>query len=72
MIAERFPALLELNPEEQMLLAGELVSSTTKETGRFPELSDDILQALEERLDAFFLDPGSGISWEELRERIKP
>ena len=72
MIAERFPALLELNPEEQMLLAGELVSEATKETGEFPELGDDILQALEGRLDAFLLDPGSGISWEELRERIKP
>jgi hypothetical protein len=65
-IAERFPELETLAPEEQLALAAELTRKAAR-MGGIPDLTERSVAVLEERLDHFLANPESGISWEELR-----
>ena len=67
MIVERFPQLSELNPQEQLLLAGELMTQA-KEDNDPVHLPENVVRLLEERLDHYLGNPDSGVSWEELRK----
>lgn len=68
MIAEKFPELQGLDPQQQLILAGELWRSATRPVAGTPELSEEAVRILEERLVAFEERPDSGISWAELRD----
>lgn len=70
MIAEQFPQLENLNPQDQLLLAGELWQKATAPDGDAPDLPKEAVQLLEERLADYLKNPESGISWEELKRKV--
>ena len=67
MIVERFPQLSELDPQEQLLLAGELMSQATKDNDPV-HLPENVVRLLEERLDHYLENPETGVPWEELKK----
>lgn len=68
MIAERFPNLMELKPDEQLELASELAREALK-SQQAPELSNGAVELLEKRLDAYLEQPEIGTTWEDLKNR---
>ena len=68
MIVERFPELKTLNSDEQLELASELAKAALK-SDQSLAISDNALEVMEERLDYFMKNPGSGITWETLRKK---
>ena len=68
MIAERFPELALLAPDEQLELAAELAKNAAS-SDEGPELTERSVEILEERLDHFLSNPETGVSWEELRSQ---
>ncbi len=68
MIAERYPELALLDPQEQLVLAAELATRAAR-GGGIPELTSRAIQILEERLDDFIANPDGGVSWEHLKTR---
>lgn len=66
MVADRYPELNALKPEEQLELAAELAIKAARANG-IPELTQRSLEILESRLDYFLAHPNTGVSWEELR-----
>ena len=65
-IAERFPELETLAPEEQLTLAAELARNAAR-NGSVPELTERSVELLEERLDHYLANPETGVRWEDLR-----
>lgn len=68
-MVEDFPQLEGLDPEEKLILAGELWKSATTPGPDSPNLSEDAVRMLEERLRHFESNPESGVRWEDLRDR---
>lgn len=66
MIAEKFPELKALQPEEQLELASELAKVALM-SQKAPDLSPKAIKLMEERLDYFLAHPNTGVSWEVLR-----
>ncbi len=66
MIAERFPELNKLAPQEQLALAAELAQCAAR-NGGIPDLTKNSAAILVERLAHVLDNPESGISWEKLR-----
>ena len=66
MIAERFPELDALAPDEQLELAAELATRAARGNG-IPELTGRSVEILESRLDYFLAHPQTGVNWEDLR-----
>ena len=66
MIAERYPELGSLAPEEQLELAAELAATAARADG-IPELTDRSVKILESRLEYFLGNRETGISWDDLR-----
>lgn len=66
MIAERYPELETLAPDEQLELAAELAQKAARGNA-IPDLTQRSLEILESRLDYFLAHPSSGIDWEDLR-----
>lgn len=69
MIAERFPGLKDLDPEDQLILAGELWSCATQGQDSMEDLSQGAVEALERRLDDYLKNPDSGVSWTDLKAK---
>jgi len=68
MIDDRFPELADLDPDEQLELASELAKRAMS-SAECSELSGKAVDLLEKRLDYFLQHPGTGVTWEELRDR---
>lgn len=68
MIAEKFPELATLDPEDQLILAGELMLRATARNDA-PQLDTVTMQLIEARLNEYFQNPDSGVRWEDLRDR---
>jgi hypothetical protein len=66
MIAEKFPELKTLPPEEQLELASELAMVALR-CQKAPDLSPKAIELMEKRLDYFLAHPDTGMSWEDLR-----
>jgi hypothetical protein len=66
MIAEKFPELEALDPDQQLELASELAKAALR-SHRGPELSSKALELMEARLDYFLAHPETGVRWEDLR-----
>jgi hypothetical protein len=66
MIAEKFPELKTLAPEEQLELASELAMVALR-SQKAPDLSPNAIKLLEKRLDYFLAHPDTGMNWEDLR-----
>lgn len=66
MIAERYPKLDALAPDEQLALAAELAKKAARGNG-IPELTERSREILERRLDYFLANPQTGVNWEDLR-----
>ena len=71
MITERFPELNQLDPEEKLLLAGELWTLATETGSKVAEdgLPASVIQRIEQRLDEYLANPGSAIK--ERKKHIK-
>jgi putative addiction module component (TIGR02574 family) len=65
-IVERLPEVLALSTEEKEILAEELLNQVVLERDKDPAL----LELLRRRLDDHAADPGSGVRWEVLRDRL--
>ncbi len=66
MIAEKFPELQALQPEQQLELASELAKVALR-SHKAPDLSSKAMKLMEERLDYFLAHPETGVRWEDLR-----
>ncbi len=66
MIAEKFPELDALEPDQQLELASELAKVALRSQNA-PVLSATTLELMEERLDYFLSHPKTGVRWEDLR-----
>jgi len=66
MIAEKFPELEALDPDQQLELASELAKVALR-SHQVPELSSRAIELMEERLDYFLAHPETGVRWEDLR-----
>lgn len=69
MIAEKFPELDALDPQDQMILAGELWKRATMAPDNTPELTAEAIRILEAQADEVINDPSKGVSWESLRDK---
>jgi hypothetical protein len=70
MITDRFPELEQLDPQEKLILAGELWREATRPCADDPELPEGSITAIKARLDAYLDHPDSGISWADLKRRL--
>ena len=70
MIAEQFPQLEKLSPQDQLILAGELWQRATYSGEESKDLSKEAIQLIEQRLDDYLENPSTGISWEKLKEKV--
>jgi hypothetical protein len=70
MITDRFPELERLDPQEKLILAGELWRDATRPGADDPELPEAAIEAIEARLAAYLAHPDSGISWTDLKRRL--
>lgn len=66
MIAEKFPELEALQPDQQLELASELAKVALRSQNA-SVLSAKALELMEERLDYFLSHPQTGVRWEDLR-----
>lgn len=66
MLAERFPELKALEPEEQLELASELAKEALR-SHDVPDLAEEAVRLMEERLDFFLENTETGTDWETLR-----
>lgn len=66
MIVERLPGVLALSTEEKEILAEELLNQVVLEQDKDPALVDLIAR----RLNDHKANPVSGVTWEELRDRL--
>jgi len=62
--------LFQLSPSERIQLAEDLWDSVSANVGDLPPLTDAQRTELERRLDDHRNNPGSAISWAEVRERL--
>jgi len=69
MIAEKFPQLSKLDPQEQLILAGELWQRATRAADDTGGLKPELLALIEERLDHFLEHPETGVDWEDLKRK---
>jgi len=70
MLTDRFPELEKLDPQEKLILAGELWRDATQSSAGDPELPEQAIEAIEQRLDAYLANPESGIAWADLKQRL--
>jgi hypothetical protein len=68
MIAETIPALSSLSADQKILLAAELWREAVG--GASKEPNPKLVEALQERLDAYRKTPDEVSSWEQVRSRI--
>jgi putative addiction module component (TIGR02574 family) len=66
MIVERLPEVLALSTEQKEMLAEELLGQVVLEREKDPAL----LESLRKRLEDHAANPESGVTWEELRDRL--
>ena len=69
MIAEQFPQLEKLSPQDQLILAGELWKRATSSGEESKDLSKEAVQLIEQRLDNYLENPSTGIAWEDLKKK---
>jgi putative addiction module component (TIGR02574 family) len=62
--------LLKLSPAERIQLAEDLWDSVAAQPERLPALSDDQRQEIERRIAEHARDPGSALTWEDVRARL--
>jgi putative addiction module component (TIGR02574 family) len=62
--------LLKLSPAERIQLAEDLWDSVAAQPDLLPALSDDQRQEIERRVAEHARDPGSALSWEDVRARL--
>jgi putative addiction module component (TIGR02574 family) len=62
--------LFQLSPSERIQLAEDLWDSVSANVDDLPPLTDAQLTELERRLNDHRRDPGSAVSWTEVRERL--
>ena len=68
-IAEKFPELKSLSPEEKLILVGELWEELASRPDAFPPREDHI-KLLKERLEYFRQHPADVVAWEQVKARI--
>jgi putative addiction module component (TIGR02574 family) len=68
MIAETIPALNSLSADQKILLAAELWRDAVGGVSKEPNPA--LVEALQERLDAYRKNPEQVSSWEQVRSRI--
>jgi len=68
MISEKIPAIADLSPEEKLILAGELWTSSTDHSQEQPD--PQIVALLQERLAQYQANPEAVSPWSEVKERI--
>ncbi|MGY8641745.1 MAG: addiction module protein [Verrucomicrobiales bacterium] len=68
MIAEDFPAVKSLSPENQLELAAELIELATDRSVNQPD--PEIVEALNQRLAEYRKNPDQVSTFKEIRERI--
>lgn len=66
MIVETLPEVLALPTEQKEILAEELLNQVVLERDKDPAL----IELLRRRVADHNADPGSGVRWEELRDRL--
>ncbi|MEO0445042.1 MAG: addiction module protein [Verrucomicrobiota bacterium] len=71
MISEQFPDLQSLDPQQKLILAGELRKEAVSPQENDDELPASAVALIEERLDEFLANPGAGVSWETLKDRVR-
>jgi len=71
MILEQFPQFERLNPQDQLILAGELWQRATSASEKTPDLSEEAIQLIEQRLDDYLENPSTGISWSSVRQVLQ-
>ena len=69
MIAEKFPELKKLSPEEKLILVGELWDDLASQPDAFPQRADHV-KLLQERLEDYRKHPSDLVAWEEIKARI--
>lgn len=62
--------LLKLSPAERIQLAEDLWDSVAAQPERLPALPDDQRQEIERRIAEHARDPGSALTWEDVRARL--
>lgn len=62
--------LLKLSPAERIQLAEDLWDSVAAQPESLPALSDDQRREIERRVAEHTRDPGSALTWEEVRARL--
>jgi putative addiction module component (TIGR02574 family) len=72
-LIERFPEVAKLDIDDQLLLASELVQNAAAADAAKaqPELPPESLALIQARLDDYLADPSTGMSWEEVKQRLK-
>ena len=68
MIAETIPALNSLSADQKILLAAELWRDAVGGDAKEPNAA--LVEALQERLDAYRKNPEHVSSWEQVRSRL--
>ncbi|HEY1050665.1 MAG TPA: hypothetical protein VGE39_12940 [Prosthecobacter sp.] len=66
MVLEQHPYLHSLSPEDKLPLSEELCMDALLDAQRNPALRDRVNQRLQDYRD----DPDSGMSWDEVKQRI--
>lgn len=70
MVADKFPQLKNLSPEEKLILVGELWDQQlASEPSALPKREDHV-KLIEERLARLRAHPDDVIAWEEVKKRI--
>jgi putative addiction module component (TIGR02574 family) len=62
--------LLKLSPAERIQLAEDLWDSVAAQPELLPALSDDQRNEIERRIAEHERDPGSALTWDDVRERL--
>jgi putative addiction module component (TIGR02574 family) len=61
--------ILELSVAERLEIVEDIWDSIVADSDEL-ELSEELREELDRRLKAYEDDPGGGVSWEELRDRL--
>ena len=69
-MGELLAELLKLSPEERMQLAEDLWDSVAADPQHLPGLTPEQSAEIERRLESHRSDPGSAITWDEVRSRL--
>ncbi len=66
-----FEEIKKLSLSDRISLVGEIWESIFAEQEKL-DVTDEQRKKLDRRLESYYSSPDDGISWEEIKERIKP